>query len=59
MKKVFVTLGTLLAATSALIFLAGRQATERVNQNQRKERIKAADAAAMLAAAWSDHHTRA
>ena len=54
MKTVFVLLGTILAACSALIFWSGRQA----NQREAK-RISAAKAAALLAEAWADNHTRA
>ena len=52
MKKLLVTLGSLLAATSALLFLAGREA------GRRKNRIAAPEAAALLAEAWSNNRTR-
>ncbi len=53
MNKVWITLGTLLAASSALIFLAGRDAS------RRQAKIPAAKAAALLSDAWSDNRTRA
>ncbi len=53
MNKFLVALGTILAASSTLIFLAGREA------KRRAVKIPAAQAAAQLAEAWSDYHTRA
>ena len=53
MNKFLVALGTILAASSALIFFAGRDA------RRRPVKIPAAKAAAQLAEAWADHRTRA
>ncbi len=56
MKQVFVVLGSLLAATSALLFFAGRA----VNRRQAEAgKVSAAEAAARLQEAWADHRTRA
>ncbi len=54
MKTIFVLLGTILAACSALVFWSGREANRR-----EARRISAAKAAALLAEAWADNHTRA
>lgn len=54
MKTILVLLGTLLAACSALVFWSGREAGRR-----EAKRISAAKAAALLAEAWADNHTRA
>ena len=56
MKQIFVTLGTLLAAVSALIYFAGRNANRR---QVASDKVSAAKAAALLAEAWADHRTRA
>jgi len=53
MNKLLVALGILLAASSSLVFLNGRSI------RRRQQRISAAKAAALLAEAWADHHTRA
>ena len=58
MKKVFVVLGVLLAASGALVFFGGRGAQRREKQAH-ADRISAAEAAAKLREAWADHHTRA
>ncbi len=52
MNKILVALGTVLAAFTALIFFAGRDASRRV------EKIPAAKAASLLAEAWADNRTR-
>lgn len=54
MKTIFVLLGTILAACSALVFWSGRAANRR-----EAKRISAKNAAALLAQAWADNHTRA
>ena len=58
MRKVFVILGALLAASGALVFFGGRGAQRREKQAH-VDRISAAEAAAKLRAAWADHHTQA
>ncbi|WP_158615410.1 hypothetical protein [Acidipila sp. EB88] len=55
MKKIFVVLGAILAVVSWLTFAAGRSASGRT----KVAKIPAKEAAAMLAEAWADHHTRA
>ena len=55
MKGIFVTLGTLLAAVSALLFFSGRSA----NRREAARKIRAEDAARLLREAWADAHTRA
>ena len=54
MKQIFVILGSLLAATTALLFFAGQS----VNRRQARK-VSAAEAAEQLRTAWADAHTRA
>ncbi len=54
MKQIFVTLGSLLAAASAIIFFAGRS----VNRRQALRKVSAAQAAEQLRTAWADAHTQ-
>lgn len=53
MNKLLVSLGVILAAAGALVFLGAREAA------QRPGIVPAKKAADMLAEAWSDHRTRA
>ncbi len=53
MNKFLIALGVLLAASSSIVFLSGRDA------RRRQVRISAAKAADLLAQAWEKNHTRA
>ena len=52
MNKILVAFGTVLAAFTAVIFFAGRDAS------RRQAKIPATKAAALLAEAWADNRTR-
>ncbi len=54
MKQILITLGSLLAATSAIIYFAGRS----MNRRQAMKGVPATQAAEQLRAAWADAHTQ-
>ena len=58
MNKFAAVLGTLLAAVSGYFLYLGRQERQ-ADAVRRRDVVPAAEAAAKLAEAWSDHRTRA
>ena len=58
MNKFAFVLGSLLVAASGYLLYLGRQERQ-ADATRRRDVVSAAEAAAKLAEAWSDHRTRA